>query len=656
MYANTAANARTTCNLQLPTGATVHKAYLYWYATQDNGFVNPDTTVTLSRTGTGAFSSTITATQGFSVNIATRYAYLSVADVTSTVALRGNGTYRLTGVNIYNYKAQQDYVATVGWYMVVLYELASDPLRNLAVFDGLDFVNTNQTVPVTLSGFEVPQAGFDGKLGVVTLEGDSGLNGDSLQFDGNTLGTGVAGLNPNNNFFNSTRSNFGSAVSVAGDLPRLAGTAGTEAGLDLDIVDIKSYLSAGKTSATISASTTSDVFFLAGFVTSISTYKPEFSTSGKEAVDINGPPLVVGDTIEYSIFVENTGNDNSTFTVLTDPLPSQVTYVPGSLHIASKWDTDNKTDASGDDTGEYNSANRTVYCYLGDNATGTHGGRMLIGDNATVRFRVTVNPGQPGSILNQAIISAIGELGAPQEETPTDGNDNGTGQPPTEVIVDECTIDDNCSSLEPFCKTTASPKICVECLSNADCTVSPNLYCSPTTDTCVSCVQTNGGVEACDGIDNDCDGTIDEGQTQNTYYHDSDGDTYGDPADSIQACSAPPGYVGNDLDCNDADAAIKPGVTEICNNIDDDCDGSTDEGLPLNSYYRDADGDTYGNVSQVTQTCSGTPPSGYVLNSTDCNDANTAVYPGATEVCNGIDDNCAGGIDEGLSSEYVLSG
>ena len=102
------------------------------------------------------------------------------------------------------------------------------------------------------------------------------------------------------------------------------------------------------------------------------------------------------------------------------------------------------------------------------------------------------------------------------------------------------------------------------------------------------------------------------------------------------------------LDCDDTNAAVKPGVTEICNNIDDDCDGSTDEGLPLNSYYRDADGDTYGNASQVSQTCSGTPPSGYVLNSTDCNDANVSVHPGATEVCNGIDDNCAGGIDEGL--------
>ena len=64
-------------------------------------------------------------------------------------------------------------------------------------------------------------------------------------------------------------------------------------------------------------------------------------------------------------------------------------------------------------------------------------------------------------------------------------------------------------------------------------------------------------------------------------------------------------------------------------------------------YYADTDGDGYGNASSSTNACS--QPSGYVSNSTDCNDTSATVYPGATEVANGIDDDCDGTIDEGTS-------
>jgi hypothetical protein len=132
-----------------------------------------------------------------------------------------------------------------------------------------------------------------------------------------------------------------------------------------------------------------------------------------------------------------------------------------------------------------------------------------------------------------------------------------------------------------------------------------------------------------------------------TFYRDADGDGYGNAAVTVAGCAQPAGYVSQAGDCNDADAAIKPGAVEICDGKDNNCNGSVDEGCTF--YYRDYDNDTYGNaLVKITAT---TPPTGYVSNNTDCNDSSASIRPGATEVCgNGIDDNCNGSIDEGCQA------
>lgn len=157
-----------------------------------------------------------------------------------------------------------------------------------------------------------------------------------------------------------------------------------------------------------------------------------------------------------------------------------------------------------------------------------------------------------------------------------------------------------------------------------------------------------GATEICNNIDDNCDGQIDEGG-QNTYYADADGDGYGDAANSIVACTAPTGYVSDQSDCNDANASIHPGATEVCNNADDDCDGQIDEDINV-TWYRDADGDGFGNIAMAQTSC--TQPQGYVADNSDCDDTRAYVHPGASEICNGRDDDCDGQIDEGLQSTF----
>ena len=96
-------------------------------------------------------------------------------------------------------------------------------------------------------------------------------------------------------------------------------------------------------------------------------------------------------------------------------------------------------------------------------------------------------------------------------------------------------------------------------------------------------------------------------------------------------------------DCNDADDEMFPGNPEVCDGKDNDCDGEIDEGVLL-TFYQDNDDDTYGNASVSTQAC--TAPSGYVSDNTDCDDSDPDVNPGATEFCDGLDNDCDDSVDE----------
>ncbi len=160
-----------------------------------------------------------------------------------------------------------------------------------------------------------------------------------------------------------------------------------------------------------------------------------------------------------------------------------------------------------------------------------------------------------------------------------------------------------------------------------------------------------GATEACDGTDQDCDDYVDEDVEgeELRWYADSDGDGFGSPYYTEDACSQPSGHVANSDDCDDLDAEINPDGTESCDGVDNDCDGAADEGSPTGSttWYIDYDGDGYGATSFTSTACEA--PSGYVDDTSDCDDTDQDVHPGATEICNDSDDDCDTSVDEDAS-------
>ncbi len=155
-------------------------------------------------------------------------------------------------------------------------------------------------------------------------------------------------------------------------------------------------------------------------------------------------------------------------------------------------------------------------------------------------------------------------------------------------------------------------------------------------------------MEVCNLIDDDCNSFIDDGLLYALFFEDTDGDNFGNDLVDSLACTIPVGFVLDNTDCDDTQFLINPDAIEICNALDDNCNIEIDEALTFNTYYIDADDDSYGNPLIDSIWCS--IIIGYVTDNTDCNDKDSFINPGMEEILNGTDDNCNQLIDEGLVS------
>ena len=181
----------------------------------------------------------------------------------------------------------------------------------------------------------------------------------------------------------------------------------------------------------------------------------------------------------------------------------------------------------------------------------------------------------------------------------------------------------------------------------------PSGYSADDTD----CDDTDAAInpdadEECDTVDNNCDGDIDEDTAidADTWYRDADVDGYGNPDLTTDSCSQPSGYLADDSDCDDANNDINPDADEECDTVDNDCDGDTDEddAIDASTWYGDGDSDGYGEDADAALSCDA--PTGYVSAGGDCDDGDSGTNPGATEVCDGSDNDCDSATDDADSS------
>jgi subtilisin-like proprotein convertase family protein len=233
---------------------------------------------------------------------------------------------------------------------------------------------------------------------------------------------------------------------------------------------------------------------------------------------------------------------------------------------------------------------------------------------------------------------AAADVNPAADEVCNDIDDNCDG-----AIDEDTAIDASSWFADTDADTYGDPAVEVAACTQPSGYVADNTDCDDT----LADVNTDG-TEVCDGIDNDCDDTVDEDDATDalTWYADGDADSYGDAAATTLACNAPSGYVADATDCDDAAAAVNPAATEYCDTIDNDCDGTIDEddAADAGTFYVDGDGDGFGDASSAVTTCYAS--SGIIADSTDCDDNTATTYPGADEYCNGVDDDCDNTTDE----------
>ncbi len=357
----------------IPGTATITAAYLYWAGSGPT----PDNNVTFDGT---AITADTTYIENFSVGPFSLDYFAGVRDVTTIVDTKAggpNGTYSFNNLTVTNTDigGGGSYCATSavlsGWGLIVIYEDASEDLRVVNLFDGLQAFR-GSSITLTPSNFVIPTSPINGKLSVLSWEGDVGnstaLNGftEELSFNG-VVQTDVP-YNPVNNQFNSTINVLASSTTY---------------GVDFDSFDVSSLLTAGDTSATSFYGSGGDLVFLT--LQAISTTNTAVADLGMTKSLVGN--LIDGGTGQYLLQVINNGPSDlggADTVTITDTLDADLSY-----------------------TG-FSSIGGWSCAAVGQDITCTHAGPLTVGNSlADLFIDVSVAGGTvSNSITNDAIVSS----------------------------------------------------------------------------------------------------------------------------------------------------------------------------------------------------------------------------------------------------------
>jgi uncharacterized repeat protein (TIGR01451 family) len=411
-------NNSSSADFTLPPGATILKAYLYWYAEVAGTAVTTQRGQVKFRTSALGAYNLVTASSIYQQAApAAGVGYASVAEVTSLVA-QASASFTVAGM-----ATQSGSTDTYGgWSLVLVLADPAEPFRKLTVFDGLKAVGSGAPVTINLSlgaNATPPSGTVSMRMGVVAGEGDRGTTGDALA----VRSYATPGLAPNayttlandsgatNNFFNSSITRLN--ANVAAKNPNYINNLG----IDIDVFDVPNAGNAVIQNSTnaldINLTSTSDVYLPSVVTTAVQLYVPNVQQSmTKSVVDVNGGDVLPGDTLEYTIAFSNTGGDYADATTLLDAIPANTTYVPGSMAVTGP-NAGAKDDAANGDQAEYLTAGCApvttpcVRARLGVGASGSAGGTINPQPQAnsatSFKFRVQVNAGvMPGTAINNA--------------------------------------------------------------------------------------------------------------------------------------------------------------------------------------------------------------------------------------------------------------
>ncbi|HEY1097724.1 MAG TPA: DUF4215 domain-containing protein [Myxococcota bacterium] len=372
---NAFADNESQALLDLPTGATILHAELVWGgAFKGTGSGNSancggsgvDLTAQL---GTAVKLTTPQATR---VSIAPQRAaeaqpsgdtcgnYRRSADVTDIIqnlvdaGLTGAQPISVGGVPGIQDSADVSGGNSLGWSLLVAYERAADPLRNLTIYVGAEQISSGGSVEQVVTGFCTPTSGaFGGRLLLVTAEGDANIAGDAISIAApactNTRRTLSGGRNPGNNFFASqiedatgvvdTRGTFGSRNhNVNTNNVGANNVTGGRQGWDIAQIRLNSGANANAVPADVNAlcireSSTQDSYFSVGLGLELDVAEPDFANIVGALTVSPAVASTVGETVTVTINLENTGGEDAVDTIVRMTPPPGLTYLADSATI-----------------------------------------------------------------------------------------------------------------------------------------------------------------------------------------------------------------------------------------------------------------------------------------------------------------------------------